>query len=334
MNAHDAASQRAGLLFGLTAHACWGLMPLYVALLPQVGPLEFLAHRVFWSAAFLLLILGATARLRDLIRIVRMPGTLGLLLLSSVLIVVNWYVFLYGVSSRQSVQNSLGYYTNPLCNVVLGVFLLGERLRPGKWLALAFATGGIGYLMWTQGQVPWIALFLAWSFAFYGLVRKLAAVDGAVGMAFEMLLMAGPSAAIVWLGMKHGTVVFGQGSLASDAVLILSGPVTVIPLLCFVLAARRLPMTTLGFLQYVGPTMQLLTAIFVFGEAFGRDQWIGFGLIWVALILVMGDTLLGMRKRQPHSMPQGATPGSEGGREDQAGPARQATPTVHSVRAT
>jgi len=272
-------------------------MPLYVALLPRVGPLEFLAHRIFWSAAFLLLILGVTSRLNELVRIVRRPKILALLVLSCLLIVLNWYVFLYGVSSKQSVQNSLGYYTNPLCNVVLGVFLLGERLRPGKWLALALAAAGIGYLMWALGQVPWIALTLSWSFALYGLVRKLAAVDAAVGLAVETLLMAGPSAVYVLQGMTAGSLVFGQGHYAADGVLILSGPVTVVPLLCFVLAARRLPMTTLGFLQYVGPTMQLLTAIFVFGEPFGREQWIGFGLIWTALVLVMGDTLLALRSR-------------------------------------
>jgi chloramphenicol-sensitive protein RarD len=298
MDAQNAAQTRAGLFFGIAAHACWGVMPLYVSLLPIVVPSEFLAHRIFWSAILLVGLLWVGSKWTDLAQAWRTPRTRWLLLLSTGLIALNWYVFLYGIASKQAVQNSLGYYTNPLCNVVLGVFLLGERLRPGKWVALAIAASGIGYMMLMLGTVPWIALTVAWSFAFYGLVRKLAAVDGVVGLAFETLLLAGPSA--LWVGslMSQHQAVFLRDGAWADMLLILSGPITVVPLLCFVLAARRLPMTTLGFLQYIGPTMQLLTAVLIFREPFGQTQWVGFSLIWTALAIIMIDSLLAVRARR------------------------------------
>jgi chloramphenicol-sensitive protein RarD len=296
MEPHDLARHRAGLFFGLAAHACWGLMPLYVSRLPQVKPMEFLCHRIVWSAVLLAAMLWILGKWKEVGRALRHRRTGWMLLASTVLIAINWYVFLYGIETRQATQNSLGYYTNPIFNVLLGVLVLGERLRPGKWLALALAAGGIVYLMFALDTVPWIALTVATSFALYGLARKLAPVDGVVGLSVETLLLAPASAAYIGWLMADGTAAFRSQGWEFDALIAFSGPATVVPLLCFVLAARRLPLTTLGFLQYVGPTMQLLTAVFIFREPFGRDQWIGFGLIWSALALVTLDTLLAGRR--------------------------------------
>ncbi|MGL4551923.1 MAG: EamA family transporter RarD [Gemmataceae bacterium] len=295
MDTREAARHRAGLMYGLAAHACWGLMPLYFRAMNQVKPLEFLCHRIVWSAVLLAGLLWLVRKWRDVSRALRDPASARLLAASTALIALNWYVFLYGIESGQAVQTSLGYYTNPIFNVLLGVAFLGERLRPGKWLALGLAAAGLLYLMAASGRVPWIALTVASSFAFYGLARKLAAVDGLVGLGVETLLLAPLSAGYVLWRMAAGEAAFLRHGPAYDALIVLSGPATVVPLLCFVLAARRLPLTTLGFLQYVGPTMQLLTAILVFGEDFNRDRWIGFGLIWSALALVTLDSLVARR---------------------------------------
>ncbi|NBO92939.1 MAG: EamA family transporter RarD, partial [Planctomycetia bacterium] len=265
MESQETANYRAGLLFGLAAHACWGLMPLYVSRLLYVKPLEFLCHRIVWSCVLLVGMLWLTGKMGEMAHALRQRTTRRMLIISTILIGINWFVFLYGIASGQALQNSLGYYTNPLFNVLLGVLVLGERLRPGKWFALALAASGLIYLMTALGTVPWIAFGVASSFAIYGLARKLVPVDGLAGLSVETLLMTPLSAGYIGWLIAQGDAAFGNYGSASDALIIFSGPATVVPLLCFVLAARRLPLTTLGFLQYIGPTMQLLTAVFVFG---------------------------------------------------------------------
>lgn len=301
MDARDekAAEARSGLLYGLAAHACWGLMPLYVALLLHVGSLEFLLHRILWSALLLAGLLSLTGKWKEAGEALRSPRTAWLLAGSTVFIAVNWFIFLYGIATKQALQNSLGYFTNPLFNVALGVLVLGERLRPGQWLALGIAAAGIGYVMATEGTLPWIALSVASSFALYGLFRKLAPVDGLVGLAVETLALAPLSALLLGWFLARGEAAFLAHGTPTALLLALSGVLTVVPLLFFVLAARRLTLTTLGFLQYVGPTLQFFTAIWVLGEPLPQGRLVGFSLVWAALAVATADALLARRHPSP-----------------------------------
>ncbi len=285
---------RAGLMYGLAAHACWGVMPLYFFPLntAQVLPFEQLAHRVLWSAVLLIAALTLLNKWRDFAAAVADPRTRYLLLAGTVFIAINWYIFLYGLYTKRALQNSLGYFTNPLFNVALGVLVLGERLRPGQWAALAIAACGIVYFALKLGELPWIALTVASSFACYGLMRKLAHVDGLVGLTAETVVLAPASAAVLAWMMADGTAGFLRQGWRIDLLLVFSGLATVVPLWFFVLAARRLRLSTLGFLQYVGPTLQFLLAIYVLGESLKPGQLEAFGLIWVALVVFTVDSLL------------------------------------------
>ncbi|MET0291226.1 MAG: EamA family transporter RarD [Steroidobacteraceae bacterium] len=278
-----------GLLAAAVAYLVWGLFPLFWSLLDPVPTVQVLAHRAVWCAVsvWLLLALQGQARWwRGL------DGrTFGLLTVSTLLISVNWGVFIYGVKTGHVLDTSLGYFVTPLFNIVFGVLLLRERLGAWQWVAVALAALGVGYLALRVGSPPWIALLLATSFASYGLVRKLAVVDAVRGLTVESCLMLPLAVAYLLWCESQGTGAFAHGRTGIDALLIVGGAVTAVPLVLFAYAARRVPLSTLGFIQYVAPTVQLLLGVFVFHEHFGSAQIVAFACIWGALVIVMLDGL-------------------------------------------
>jgi chloramphenicol-sensitive protein RarD len=291
------ASTRAGLIYGIAAYGLWGVMPLYFRAVNGVSPLELLAHRIVWCFLLLAGVLTVFRRWPDFARVVRTPDTLFLLALSAHLVAANWLIYIYGVSIERVVHTSLGYFINPLLSILLGMVFFRERLRPAQWLAVGLAAAGIGYLLVTVDEFPWIALGVAMSFALYGLVRKVTPVDGLTGLTVETLwLLPAAGGCLLWWG-AHGMLLFGHGDRRLDALLLASGVVTAVPLICFGQAARRLPLSTLGFLQYLAPTAQFLIAVLWFGEPFGQEKQISFGLVWAALAVLTADSVL--RARRP-----------------------------------
>jgi chloramphenicol-sensitive protein RarD len=288
---------RGGLLYGLAAYGLWGVMPLYFWVVKVVPPLELLAHRIVWSVLFLAMLLTALGRWGEVARCLRVARTRWLLLASTALVALNWYAFIYGVSVDRVVDTSLGYFVNPLVSILFGVLLFGERLGGWKWLALALASGGIIYLVVALGQVPWIALVVAFSFGLYGVVRKVAPVDGLVGLSVETLLLLPAAGLYLAVVSLRAEAALGGHGPAVDALLLASGVVTAVPLMCFGEGARRIRLSTLGFLQYLAPTAQLLLAVLVFREPFPPAQQACFGCIWSALAIVTADSLLAQRRR-------------------------------------
>lgn len=293
----------AGLVYGLAAYGFWGLMPLYFYVVADVNPVELLAHRIVWCVVLLAGLMTLFRQWSEVWACLRRPKTCGLLAASTVLIAVNWYAFIVGVSTRQVVQNSLGYFINPLFSILLGVVVLGERLRPAQWLALALASAGLAYLIVEAGAVPRIALALATSFSLYGLVRKVVHVDSLLGLTVETLFLAPVAASALIFWAARGELTFGTLGTTVDLAVLGSGAATAAPLLCFGVAARRLPLSTLGFLQYLAPTLQFLIAVFVLGESFRPEQRVGFPLIWSALLIVTVDALLARRTRRREDAP-------------------------------
>jgi chloramphenicol-sensitive protein RarD len=289
---------RQGLLYGLAAYGWWGLVPLYFKLIADLPPAEVLAHRILWSLLFLGLLLRYSKRWHEVWRCFRSRRVLLALLGSTLLIAVNWYVYIYSVATRQVVQASLGYFVTPLVSVLLGMLWFKESLRRLQWAALALAVAGVVNLTAAQGQWPWIALLLAVSFGFYGLLRKRLAVDGLIGLSVEIVLLV-PAAAgyLVYLGAA-GRLTLGAAGVEIDCLLALSGVVTTVPLMCFAEAARRLPLSTLGFLQYVSPSLQLVLAVFLFHEPFTDVQLLSFGCIWAALAIYSLDMLFALRRTE------------------------------------
>ena len=295
---------RGGLLYGLAAYLCWGLIPLYFREVSAVAPLEILAHRIVWSVVFIALILTVWRRWPALASSLRSGRIVRLLLASAALVAVNWLVYIHGVATQRVMQTSLGYFINPLFSVVLGMVFFRERLRPWQWAALGLATVGLVYLIFMVGELPWIALVLAGSFGLYGLVRKMTPVDGLIGLAIETMLLT-PAALIgLAIGVMSGTATFGNNDRATDGLLALSGVATTIPLLCFGQAARRLRLSTLGFLQYLAPSMQFLLAVWVFKEPFVCDQQISFAFIWLALLIFTVDALRTHRRQVAEPVPE------------------------------
>ena len=303
----SSSETRTGLLYGLTAYGTWGLMPLYFGAVGGVTPLEILAHRIVWSVVIVSALLTLFGSWPDLVRAVRSRRILSLLIVSAALVSLNWLVYIYGVWTQRVMENSLGYFINPLFTVLLGVLFFRERLRRWQWFALGLATVGLGYLIYTVGELPWIALAIAGTFGLYGLVRKTVPVDGLVSVAIEMMLLAPAALAGLGYGISSGAAVFRNQSAATDGLLLLSGIVTMIPLLCFGQAVRRLPLSTLGFLQYLAPSMQFLLALWVFHEPFAPAKRISFGCIWTALLIFTVDALLAHRRKTAESVPQLAT---------------------------
>ncbi|WP_237067686.1 EamA family transporter RarD [Microbulbifer guangxiensis] len=289
-------SAAAGLLAGVTAFLIWGLAPLYFKLLGGISAPEILAHRSIWSLALALVILVLIGKLPDLLATLRDRKRMRTLALSTLLIGSNWLVFIWAITNAHLLDASLGYYINPLINVLLGVLFMGERLRPLQWLAVALAAIGIGHELWQFGELPLVALFLALSFGFYGLVRKRAPVESLTGLGIETLYML-PVALLYLLWSDSPTSNLADNSWQLNSLLVLAGPVTLLPLLLFNIAARRLNLSTVGFLQYLAPTLMLLLATLAFGEPFNQAKLVTFAFVWIGLALYTIDALA-QRRRQ------------------------------------
>jgi chloramphenicol-sensitive protein RarD len=287
-----------GLLHGLAAYGWWGLLiPIYFKVVGWVPPVELLAQRILWSLLFLACLLTVTRRWHAIGAALRHRRTLILLCLNAVFLGINWLVYLYSVATDQMVQSGLGYFMLPLVNVVFGMLFLGERLRPWQWLAVGLAALGIVNLAMRSESWPWIALVLAVSFGLYGLLRKIAPVDGQIGLSIEVILLSPFAAALlIYISATHGSA-WNTVGLGPHFMLACSGVMTITPLLCFGKAARLLPLTTLGFIQYLSPSLQCAVAVLVYGEPFGMVQVQSFACIWLALTVVSIDSLRARQRR-------------------------------------
>ena len=282
---------RSGILSATLAFLCWGLFPLYFHAIGEVPPLEILMHRVLWSLAFLLLVL-AVRRQWKWLQQARQPRVLGSFLASAFLLSANWLAYIWAVKNDHVIEASLGYFINPLVNIMFGYVILKERLRPAQWGAIALAALGVAWLTWQSGSVPWIALFLAATFGGYGLLRKTAALGALEGLSFETMLLFPIAAAYIgWLSYTGDNAFINAPSDTTRLLLILAGPITAIPLLLFASGARQIPLSILGLLQYLSPTIQFLLGVWLFHEAFSADRLVGFVLIWSALALFGGEGL-------------------------------------------
>lgn len=288
----------AGAAFAVAAYGSWGFNPIYFKALSQVPAIEILGHRTVWSVLLLAGMLSFMRRWRQVRAALTSRKVLITLLATTVILGGNWLLFIWAVNSGRVLEASLGYYMNPLVNVVLGVVALKERLTRAQLVAVALAACGVGNLVLQVGVVPWVSLGLALSFGTYGLLRKTAAVASVEGLFIEVLLMLPPSVALlVWLDLD-GVGHFGRGDGWVDLLLILGGPITALPLVWFASAARRLKLGILGFFQYLAPTLQFLLAVFVYEEPFSLPRLVTFALIWTAIGVVSIDSLRRLRTVQ------------------------------------
>ncbi|WP_447038025.1 EamA family transporter RarD [Streptomyces sp. DSM 118878] len=288
--------QRTGLLNGFAAYGMWGLVPLFWPLLKPAGAGEILAHRMAWSLIVVGVALLFVRRWGWARELVRQPRRLGLVTIAAAVITVNWGVYIWAVNSGHVVEASLGYFINPLVTIAMGVLLLGERLRPVQWTAVAVGLAAVLVLAFGYGQPPWISLCLAFSFATYGLVKKKVNLGGLESLAAETAVQFLPALGyLVWLGTQ-GDATFGTEGLGHGALLAATGVVTAAPMVCFGAAAIRVPLSTLGLLQYLAPVFQFLLGILYFHEAMPPERWAGFGLVWLALSLLTWDALRTARR--------------------------------------
>lgn len=291
------ASAKRGLFAVIGAFLIWGLLPLYLKPMHAVPAVEIMSHRLFWCCLFVMIWLGLRGELGGVRTALAVPATRHRLVASAILISINWLVYVWAVNNGHVLEASLGYFINPLVNVLLGVIVLRERLNATQWLAVGSATAGVLWLTWVSGALPWISLVLALSFSSYGLIRKVVAVDAITGLGTETLLIA-PIAAVylIWLAV-HGGGALGNAGALVNTMLVAGGLVTAVPLALFAFGARRIPYSTVGLVQYIGPTMQLLLGVFLYHEPFPAQRAAGFALIWLALAIYAGDGLWRAQRR-------------------------------------
>jgi chloramphenicol-sensitive protein RarD len=283
--------QRSGIGWALAAFGLWGVGPVYFKAVGYVPPLELLAHRVVWCVTLTALLIALGRDWGQLRKGIRDRRTLGTLAFSAALVAVNWFTYIYAVTTDRIVEASLGYFINPLVNVLLGMLFLGERLTRRQLLAVLLALAGTLNLTLSVGAPPWIALTLAVCFGFYGLMRKTVRIEAVNGLFVETAMLAPfASGYLLWLAWR-GEGALGTIDLRTDALLLLAGVVTALPLVWFTRAARRLRYITIGLLQYIAPTLQLLIGVLVYGESFTQAHWVTFGLIWAALAVFTWDAI-------------------------------------------
>ena len=286
-----------GFLLGAAAYTMWGLFPLFWPLLEPAGAIEILAHRVFWSLATMLvlvLLLRRAGSLRDMMADRR---TRTILTLAAVVIAFNWGAYIWGVNNGHVVETSLGYFINPLVTVLMGVLILGERLRPLQWAALGIAAVAVLGLTVEYGRPPWVALVLAFSFGSYGLAKKKANAGAVESLTFETLVLAPIALGYIVSLTLTGASEFGANGSVHVGLLVSTGIVTAIPLICFGAAATRVSLTTLGLLQYLAPTFQFALGVLLFHEAMPPMRWVGFGLVWVALVIFTAESIAHRRRQ-------------------------------------
>ncbi|RUM52646.1 MAG: EamA family transporter RarD [Marinomonas sp.] len=289
-------STKTGIFYGLTAYVWWAIAPIYFKAVSDIGALDILAHRVIWSCVIVVLLIAAMGKLSVLVNVLRSPKKLLALFVSTALIAANWGTFIYAVNSDQMLSASLGYYINPLVSIIIGMVFFQDKLDRPRKLAAALCVVAVVFEIVQFGRLPWITLVLAFSFGFYGLVRKKLAVDSFTGMALETGLML-PFAALQLLWSTDPQSNMFSNGMGLNILLFAAGPITMVPLMLFAAAANRVSLVTLGFFQYIAPSGIFLLAVFVYGETFTSDKLITFGLIWSALLILMLDSLRKLRKR-------------------------------------
>ena len=285
-----------GLAAAWAAFILWGLFPVYFSWLKDVPVLQVIAHRVVWSCLVLASVLAVRHEWTYLLAVLKNAAVMRRLALSALLISVNWSVYVWGVTHGHVVEASLGYFINPLVNVLLGVLVLSERLNPAQWLAVLLAATGVAYLTVMTGAVPWIALTVALTFGLYGLVRKIVAVEALPGLAAESLLMLPFAAGFLLWCQATGTGAFGHGGGWRTVLLLGCGPLSALPLFLFAYGARRIPYSLVGLIQYISPTLQLASGVLILHEPFERTRALGFALTWLALAVIATDSLLRGRR--------------------------------------
>ena len=294
-----------GIYYALLAFVIWGLVPVYFKALEHVQPLEVVAHRIIWSAIFLALILLVSKRLVAVIRLLGTPSLLLGLFFSALVISVNWLVFIWAVGQDRIVETTLGYFINPLINIVFGFFVLSERLRPLQWLAVALAAVGVIYQLLLFGQLPWVALVLAVSFASYGVLRKKIQIDAVGGLFIETLWLA-PIALfyLFYLAQSEDLQFLAEGT-ATSWLLVAAGIVTSVPLLAFAAGASRISLSLIGIIQYLGPSIAFLIAVFYYGEPMDLQRLVTFLCIWTGLLVFTVEGLVFQKKKMSAQRTQG-----------------------------
>ena len=281
-----------GILSGISAYVLWGLFPAYWKLLQHVPALQLIAHRVIWSFVLLFIFILVTKRRDQFFEMINQPKVIWIYLVSALLIGANWLVYIWGVNGGFIVETSLGYYINPLVSVLLGVVFLRERLRGFQWLSIGLAAAGVIYLTVIYGKLPWISLSLAFSFGIYGFIKKTAPLNSLHGLTLETGILFVPALLLLIFAESNGEGVFLHTGVGSNLLMVSAGLVSIIPLLLFSSAAQSIPLSMLGFLQYIAPTLQLMLGVLVYDEPFSHIQWVGFGLVWVALALYTMEGLI------------------------------------------
>jgi len=287
-----------GILYAFGAYATWGLFPIYWKWLKTIPALQLISHRIIWSFAMLFAVILATRQFAAFRAETIKPRVLRIYLIAAILIGVNWLTYVWAVNSGFVVESSLGYFINPLISVLLGVIFLRERLRPMQWVPVILAAVGVTYLTISYGRLPWIALTLAFSFGTYGLVKKTAPLGSLYGLTLETGILFIPALGYLLFMGFTGTGAFLNTSATIDWLLIGAGVITTIPLLMFASAAKRIPLTMIGLMQYIAPTLQFLLGVLLYKEPFSHTQLIGFGIVWVALIIFVLENYLNHRAVQ------------------------------------
>ncbi|WP_328901722.1 MULTISPECIES: EamA family transporter RarD [unclassified Streptomyces] len=305
--------QRAGLLSGFAAYGMWGIVPLYWPLLKPAGAVEILAHRMVWSLGVVAVLLLVLRRWSWIGPLLRQPRKLGMLSIAASTITVNWGLYIWAVNSGHVVEASLGYFINPLVTIAMGVLLLGERLRPAQWAAVATGVVAVIVLAVGYGKPPWISLILAFSFATYGLVKKKVDMGGLESLTVETAVLFLPALGyLIWLGARGTSTLTSEGA-GHTALLASTGVVTAVPLILFGAAAIRIPLSTIGLLQYMTPLAQFLLGVAYFHEEMPTERWAGFALVWAALIVLTWDALRTARRNRARAQAArlAATAGAE-----------------------
>jgi chloramphenicol-sensitive protein RarD len=274
-----------GIWYGIGAYAFWGLFPIYWKWLVHVSALELISHRIIWSCVILLAIVLLTRQWRGFRQAIQAPRVLRIYIVAAILISINWLIYVWAVNAGFVIESSLGYFINPLVSVALGVIILRERLRSLQWVPIILALIGVVYLAFAYGSVPWIALSLACTFGLYGFVKKTAPLNSLYGLSLETSILIGPALLFLVYAEIIGQGAFLHTGAVADGLMMGAGVVTTIPLILFASAARRIPLSLMGILQYIAPTLQFLCGVWIYHEPFTQNQFIGFAIVWVALII-------------------------------------------------